>query len=108
MHFEEFPHIIKIIGLVKVDDGMGGAIEEVESLKFTRDAFVDTPSSNEVRQASKLDFNFDRYVYVNNNNGIDVHSDLIEYQDDKYKIVGELEDQGGQGLIWRFAIKKCR
>lgn len=106
--YSEFPHRIVIEKQgPPIPDELGGFISNgTESIEV--DAFVDTPKTFERLEAQKLEHTFDRYVYVKNNIGnlIDTKQDRILYQDVSYRIVSDLEDQGGIGEIYRFAIKR--
>ena len=68
-------------------------------------AFMDTPNSSQQINYHNLDIRLDRVLYVPFNSDIQ-RSDVFIYDNEKYEFVGDLQDQGGQHIVWNAPVRR--
>lgn len=101
---DEFPHVAKVLLQKRVPDGSGGS-----SLKWVPekeiDCFIDTPSTDRIVEASKLNIIIHRDLYCPYEEVIPATA-RIEYEGVEYTMSGDSEDQGGMHEINRIPLKR--
>lgn len=67
--------------------------------------FMDTPNTTEELEYSKLGVVVTRVLFTETPTPRIESKDVIIYQGRRYDVVGEMEDQGGQGLYFRTPLR---
>ena len=101
---DEFPHVVKVLLQKRVPDGSGGS-----SLKWLLekeiDCFIDTPTTDRIVEASKLNIIVHRDIFCPYEENIPPTA-RIEYENVEYVMSGEVEDQGSMHEINRIPLKR--
>ncbi|WP_353419229.1 hypothetical protein PYH66_13960 (plasmid) [Staphylococcus delphini] len=107
MFLEEFPHLITVERKeVTVDHNTypPKEVSEVSSQKLK--AFMDTPTTSQLADFKAIGVELSNMLFVPY--GADIkRTDIIIYDDVKYKLNGDLEDQGGQHEVYRVPLKRA-
>lgn len=104
--FEEYPHELTIERTERIiDDTVYPPKETVTTDRHKVQGFLDTPSSSEQINYHNLDIRLDRVLYVPFGTDI-TRSDEFYYGDEKYKFVGDLQDQGGQNEVLSAPVRR--
>ncbi|MFJ8262716.1 phage head closure protein [Rummeliibacillus sp. NPDC094406] len=102
---DEFPRLVEIYELVQgEEDDSGGFGEDEPKTLFQMMAFVDTPTSQEQYTAMQMQNPLDRFMYYPYRKDV-LETHFVLCDDDKYKIAGKPEDQGGMHEIMRVPLK---
>lgn len=107
MFLEEFPHTIEVERKTVVVDHDSYPPKEVVNVSSeTMKAFMDTPSTSQLVDFKAIGVELSRMLFVPY--GADIkRTDIIIYDDVKYKLNGDLEDQGGQHEVYRVPLKRA-
>lgn len=101
---DEFPHVAEVLMQKRVSDGYGGSkmgwLPEKEI-----ECFIDTPTTDRIVEASKLNITIHRDLYCHYEEVIPATA-RIKYEGVEYVMSGEAEDQGGMHEINRIPLKK--
>lgn len=104
MFYAEFPHQITIERVTTLNDTSTYPPKQIQD-KTTKNAtaFLDTPSTSQKAEFKALGVELSRMLYVPYN--VDIkRSDVIVFEGVRYKLNGDLEDQGGQHEINRVPL----
>lgn len=103
---EEYPHMITVIRTERiVDDSVYPPKEVSDESQRIILGFMDTPNSSQQINYHNLDIRLDRVLYVPFGSDIQ-RSDVFIYDNEKYEFVGDLQDQGGQHIVWNAPVRR--
>ena len=103
---EEYPHVITVNRTERaVDDSSYPPKEVVNTTTHTLTAFMDTPNSSQRINYHNLDIRLDRVLYLPFSSDIQ-RSDVFIYDEETYEFVGDLQDQGGQHIVWNAPVRR--
>lgn len=104
MFIDEFPHAITIERVTTLNDTSTYPPKQIQDKTITNtNAFLDTPSTSQKAEFKALGVELSRMLYVPYNVEIK-RSDVIVFEGVRYKLNGDLEDQGGQHEINRVPL----
>ena len=102
----EYPHVITVNRTERiVDDSSYPPKEVVNTTTHTLNAFMDTPNSSQQINYHNLDIRLDRVLYLPFGGDIQ-RTDVFIYDNEKYEFVGDLQDQGGQHIVWNAPVRR--
>ena len=101
-----YTHNITVVREEKtIDKSVYPPKETIASTKFDYTAFMDTPKTNEVLKYREMGKTLSRNLYIKY--GVDIKdTDKIFFRGTEYKIVGDLENQGGQDEVIKIPLKR--
>lgn len=104
MFYAEFPHQITIERVTTLNDTSTYPPKQIQDKTITNtNAFLDTPSTSQKAEFKTLGVELSRMLYVPYN--VDIkRSDVIVFEGVRYKLNGDLEDQGGQHEVNRVPL----
>ncbi|KIX91470.1 hypothetical protein TP70_02345 [Staphylococcus microti] len=104
MFLEEFPHTITVERKAVTVDHTAYPPKEVTKISSEMmKAFMDTPTTSQLADFKAIGVELSSMLFVPY--GADIRrTDIIIYDDVKYKLNGDLEDQGRQHEIYRVPL----
>lgn len=103
MLLDEYPHLVTFQTFTKVSDGGGGHEQKWVDV-LTIDAFLDTPSSREIFEATRLENPMDRNLYYPYRRDINEKM-RCSCEGETYELIGKPQDQGGQHEVMKVPLK---
>lgn len=105
MFTEEYPHDIEVIRRTVEKEGEYPYNETITETRHLLDVFLDTPNSSQQINYHNLNIRLDRVLYVPF--GADIlRTDVFVYDNETYECVGDLQDQGGQHIVWNAPVRR--
>lgn len=102
---DEYPHDVEVIRRTVVKEGEYPYTENVTEVRHKLKAFMDTPSSSQQINYHNLNIRLDRVLYLPFGSDIQ-RSDVFVYDNETYEFVGDLQDQGGQHIVWNAPVRR--
>ena len=107
MFLEEFPHVITVERKEAAVDHTAYPPKEVTKVSTeTMKGFMDTPTTSQLADFKAIGVELSRILFVPYKADIK-RTDIIIFDGVKYKLNGDLEDQGGQHEVYRVPLKRA-